>query len=813
MHKSKSLDNYQEWDNKLAEGYEYSPLIITEKISEYTMPSEILLYNPTEDDIFTKFHAGSSNEFKIRQIFLHVDLLEQEEEMLIEFDNFLTKNCIKLPEFMKPLILRVLMFNKRRHPNTYIQRSMNHLISMFKWRVSTYPLSDMESTLREDLESGIIYWHGRDYCLRPILTIRLSKVNKHFPLERFIRLIVFCMEWGMRYLMCPGKVETCLALIDVKGVSLTSFPISTMSEISSLLTNQYSFRLYRMFILHDSLFIQTVWSLMKQFLTDLQQHKIVLSRNEIKTQLFKTVHPNQVEEHFGGLQRNKTFPFYPFIFPSGPFSDPKLHPNNGFTRVVNQCNIEQMDNFSKVTNCHLLFNKFNVLGKLYYNGNKHNKILWDEKGLKELNDIISSFLNINLDDDKKSFSFDKNSNHLNSNIKSANNHDHYYNNNHNYYVGNNNSNNNNSNHHHQHQHHHGNNNNLHNSNDNFPINEILNSDRKNNNDDIEQIEKLELKSYLMEHTDNMKLDNLTIPNQKIQSTNNEDRDLSAEINIGIINTINMNTDIANIGDMSQHFIREYSVLSESPNLAENIAMIIEDSQSFFSASSSLYINEDNDENPYVEDFHHNLIIDNPCCDHNVFQSFGVLPIAMESFKNSGKKSKSCLKSSNYCKNSNIVNEENNKSNLINTYNSKTSNNVILNNFIEENGIINNKELSNQTKSLKDDNDKNKNNKNNINDNSSYVISNDILRDYDQIVPKRSNLSLSSPIIDINPPVSALNTSSSRISSMENTKLNDSFSYIGKSHESQKISKKSKIKSKIFRVINKIKNRTSIIENE
>ncbi|KAK9173461.1 CRAL/TRIO domain protein [Cryptosporidium meleagridis] len=795
MHKSKSFDNYQEWDNKLAEKYEYSPLIITEKICEYTMPSEILLYNPTEDDIFTKFHAGSSNEFKIRQIFLHVDLLEQEEEMLIEFDNFLTKNCIKLPEFMKPLILRVLMFNKRRHPNTYIQRSMNHLINMFRWRLSTYPLSDMEINLREDLESGIMYWHGRDYCLRPILTIRLSKVNKHFPLERFIRLIVFCMEWGMRYLMCPGKVETCLALIDMKGVSLTSFPISTMSEISSLLTNQYSFRLYRMFILHDSLFIQTVWSLMKQFLTDLQQHKIVLSRNEIKTQLFKTVHPNQVEEHFGGLQKNKAFPFYPFVFPSGPFSDPKLHPNNGFTRIVNQCNIEQMDNFSKVTNCHLLFNKFNVLGKLCYNGNKHDKILWDKKGLEELNDTISSFLNINLDDDRKSFNFDKNSNHLNSNIKSANNHNHYYNSNHhNYYVGNNNN---------------SNNNNLNNCNNNVSINEIINSDMRNSNDDIEQIEMLELKSYLMEDIDNMKLDKLPKVNQKIQYTSNVDRDLSAEINIGIINTINMNTDIANIGDMSQHFIREYSVLSESPNLAENIAMIIEDSQSFFSASSSLYINEDNDDNSCVEDFHHNLIIDNPCCDHNVFQSFGVLPIAMDSFKNSGKKSKSCLKSSNYCKNSNIVDEENNKSNLINTNNSKTLNNIVLNNFIEESRIINNKEILNQTKGLKDVNN---NNNNNINENSSYIISNEISQDYDQITPKKSNLSLSSPNTDINPPVSALNTSSSRISSMENTKLNDSFSFIGKSHESQKISRKRKIKSKISRVINKIKNKTFIVEN-
>ncbi|KAH8585039.1 sec14 domain containing [Cryptosporidium sp. chipmunk genotype I] len=802
MHKSKSLDNYQKWDNKLAEEYEYSPLIVTEKISEYTMPSEILLYNPTEDDIFTKFHVGSSNEFKIRQIFLHVDLLEHEEKMLIEFDNFLTENCIKLPEFMKPLILRVLMFNKRRHPNTYIPRSMNHLIAMFKWRVSTYPLSDMESNLREDLESGMIYWHGRDYCLRPILTIRLSKVNKHFPLERFIRLIVFCMEWGMRYLMCPGKVETCLALIDMKGVSLTSFPISTMSEISSLLTNQYSFRLYRMFILHDSLFIQTVWSLMKQFLTDLQQHKIILSRNEIKTQLFKTVHPNQVEEHFGGLQNNRTFPFYPFVFPPGPFSDPKLHPNNGFTRAVNQCNSTQIDNFNKVINCHLLFNKFNVLGKLSYNGNTHNNIIWDEKGLEELKNTISFSLNINLDNGKNLFNY-KDSNDLNNIIKSTNNnHNHYYNHNNNNYVDNPCSSKNNNN----------NSNtvicNITSNSNHISIKKLENSNQKNNNEDIEQMERMELKSYLIENTNNVKLDHLSIPKEKTHSKNNVDRDLSTEINIGIINTININTDIANIGDMSQHFIREYSVLSESPNLAENIAMIIEDSQSFFSASSSLYINEDTDNDQCVEDFHHNLIIDNPCCDHDVFQSFGVLPITMDNFKHSGKKLRGSLKSLSRSKDSALVNEDNNSSNLINTYNSRTSSNVIPNSLnennyniqLEENKTIISKEILNQTKGLMDFNDANYTNHN-------------LSQDDGQIIPKRSYLALSSPIIDFNPPVSTLNTSSSRISSMENTKLNDSFSYISKSHENHKISRKSRIKSKIFRVINRIKNgRNSIIEN-
>lgn len=771
MHKSKPLDFSHEWDNKFAEEYEYTPLIITEEIGEYTMPSEILLYDPTEDDIFTRFHVGSSNEFRLRQIFLHVELLKHEEEMLLELDSFLAENCIKLPGFMSPLVLRVLMFNKRRHPNTYIQRSMNHLITMFNWRVSTYPLSDIESSLREDLESGIIYWHGRDYCLRPILTIRLSKVNKHFPLDRFIRLIVFCMEWGMRYLMCPGKVETCLALIDIKGVSLTSFPISTMSEISSLLTNQYSFRLYRMFILHDSLFIQTVWSLMKQFLTDLQQHKIILSRHEIKSQLFKTVHPNQVEEHFGGLQKNRTVPFYPFSFPPGPFSDPKLHPNNGFTRVASKCDPATMGNFSKVTRCHLLFNKFNVLGKLLYKNNPYNRIVWDKQGLEELKDVAFSLLGVDLQDGVDSTAHPDYLKNPNGTSDAAISSDP-----------------------------------LIDDKEWGRMGSACSTQRFNIcDDDVEQTEMSELKSCLEKSKGTAVTASPAA--QKKASLKSRERTSSAEINIGIINTININAEIANIGDYSQHFIKEYSVLSESsPSLTENIAMIIGDSQSFFSGSSSFYVNEDSEDNQRqrIEDLHNNLLMDNPCYDSGIFQSFGVLPLTMDIFRQSGKKNKKSSMSSSKeehaaCENScssNVSNARNSQfSRMVSSNSDTTSNNKTPN--LGENDS---KEVPDKTCSFKKSS--------HDGDHAHY--------NRDQtLTTKKPSLTLSPPNNDMNPPVSSLNTSSSCKSSMENTKLNGrSFIYISKTHERPRISRRSRIKSRISKVINRIKNasRTSIVES-
>ncbi|EEA05247.1 CRAL/TRIO domain-containing protein [Cryptosporidium muris RN66] len=375
-------------------------LEITESLDDYTIPSEVLVYNPVDEDVFTKFNTGSSSEFKIRQIFLHVDLLENETKLLDEFDNYCRSNNFEVPMELSPILLRILIFNKRRYPSNYIVKTVHHVKNMYSWRRSIYPLKDTDVELRRDLEDGIIYWHGRDFSLRPILVIKLAKIGKNFPIQRFIRLIVFCLEWGLRYLMIPGKIETCLALIDVRGVSLTSFPISTLSEISSLLTNQYSFRLYKMFVLHDSVFIQAIWNIMKQFLTDLQQHKIVLCRNDIKHQLFKIIHPCQIEEYFGGTEKNKSFPFYPFKFPSNSniqYSDPRFHPNNGFTRYIIECknNNKIIPDFRKIKKCHLLFNDENSNGTVRYKGNRKS-ILWDPIGINYLQKDIYDILGIDL---------------------------------------------------------------------------------------------------------------------------------------------------------------------------------------------------------------------------------------------------------------------------------------------------------------------------------------------------------------------------------------------------------------------------------
>lgn len=231
------------------------------------------------------------------------------------WNNFPIRACLE------PLLLRFCYYNWRRWgERTYVRRTYDHVLEATNWRAKMFPLRDTDADIRELLGRGIMYWVGRDTSLRPLLVVRLKRLPPSTSPQRFKRLIVFCFEWALRYLFVPGLVETCCVLFDVRGIAIHSFPLSALSDVINTLTVQYPFRLHRMIILNDSLFIQTVWSIAKQFLTEVQQEKVAFVRNgpPMKTLLLGLYAAHQLEEEFGGTRPEVTA-YYPFPLAPGPF--------------------------------------------------------------------------------------------------------------------------------------------------------------------------------------------------------------------------------------------------------------------------------------------------------------------------------------------------------------------------------------------------------------------------------------------------------------------------------------------------------------
>ncbi|KAF8822962.1 CRAL/TRIO domain-containing protein [Cardiosporidium cionae] len=293
------------------------PITVSVEPTPHTVPPKLLEYEPEEDQKHNHYFVGTSKEVALRQIFSHSKLDIAEEESILKVRYYCQKNGFEIPPLMEPSLLRVISYNKRRYPHDYLAKTLDHLQHMSEWRLKTFPIRDSQSQLQEDLQTGTMYWSCRDAYFRPLLIINLSRFPKSEQIvQRFKTLAVFCMEWALRFLMIPGKVETCAVLLDIRSVTLHQLPISALSEIVALFTKQYPFRLNKMWIIHDSLFIQMLWNAAKGFLTEVQQQKMAFFRHGFREVLQQEYGIPQLEQHYGGShQTHKTF--YPFPLANG----------------------------------------------------------------------------------------------------------------------------------------------------------------------------------------------------------------------------------------------------------------------------------------------------------------------------------------------------------------------------------------------------------------------------------------------------------------------------------------------------------------
>ncbi|KAL8429440.1 hypothetical protein ACSSS7_006626 [Eimeria intestinalis] len=275
------------------------PLIVSCEPSPYCIPQELFSFHPQESEVFKIFFKGTS---------VSSNLLEH-----------CAQAGWKIPFFMEPMVLRIIWLAYRKWGDNIITRSFDLAKMMLEWRQGFFPLSDKEEEISEMMRLGVMYWVGRDQSLRPLLVIRLARLHRHAAPEVFKRLTIFCFEWGLRYMMVPGIVETITVLLDVRGVPLHQFPVSALTDMTSTLTKQYPFRLNRMLIINDSFFVQTVWNIAKQFLTEVQQQKMLFMRSGFEEELLKEYTPWQLEKSYGGTRPEITT-FYPFPIAPGPYT-------------------------------------------------------------------------------------------------------------------------------------------------------------------------------------------------------------------------------------------------------------------------------------------------------------------------------------------------------------------------------------------------------------------------------------------------------------------------------------------------------------
>lgn len=287
--------------------------------SSHLLPAEVLLFEPTVEDIFSKSVRGKRST---RHIFLNQPLTDIEVSSLAELRGeweALTGDP-ELPDFAGVQALRLL-----QHVNFSIPRALQ-LIQMIRTeRVGRLPLT--EESVLEDLRSGFMYLHGRDRRCRPCVVIRLARMGEmQADMERAVRLVIFVLEYAIRYAMVPGRVENWVVVLDLENVMQTVSMLHLSSHaklglaLGKLLETVYCERMVWMMIVNLP-GNKVIGRLIESLIPAEKKAKVKFPTN-IAAAMRRHFEPGQLEARYGGtapdLAPEEAYPFRFFPNARGP---------------------------------------------------------------------------------------------------------------------------------------------------------------------------------------------------------------------------------------------------------------------------------------------------------------------------------------------------------------------------------------------------------------------------------------------------------------------------------------------------------------
>lgn len=138
---------------------------------------------------------------------------------------------------------------------------------------------------------------------------------KTFSIEQYIEATVFLMEFAIKYMMIPGKVENWVSLVEMNRQGLTELPLKSLMKLSAVLQDVYKCRLAHSFIMNPPSSIYYMWRVFSPFIDKVTQTKIIIVKEGVSQEMMDLYDKCQLEKKFGGTSENLT-EFWPPVFPT-----------------------------------------------------------------------------------------------------------------------------------------------------------------------------------------------------------------------------------------------------------------------------------------------------------------------------------------------------------------------------------------------------------------------------------------------------------------------------------------------------------------
>jgi hypothetical protein len=150
-----------------------------------------------------------------------------------------------------------------------------------------------------------MYPCGRDKYFRPIVVYNAPLIDfKDFELS--LNATVFALEEVKAKMFIPGQVECWNFIYDLGGLGISEIPTSTLKSVLEKISLNYGGRLFKLWIVNAPSSITMSWKIASAFMDDVTVNKIKISKKNTEKSIFDLCHPSQVEEKYGGTQKNRT---------------------------------------------------------------------------------------------------------------------------------------------------------------------------------------------------------------------------------------------------------------------------------------------------------------------------------------------------------------------------------------------------------------------------------------------------------------------------------------------------------------------------
>jgi len=296
--------------------------------SEFLLPPEVVLFEPSVEDLGRP--AQAEGEAGKRMIFKNTRLTKRELDGLKTLHEELAAEAklTKEGDDGFPLYVGLHALRILQQAKFDTKKALAIILTHLNMRVKAFPLKD--ESLAEDLRKGLMYWHGRDRNGRPCLVWSMARLvqptGSEFSKDTAIKLVLFVLEYAVRYLMAPGRVENWILIVDLENVGLghsSSANREIAKNISILLEQVYCGRNFQTKILSLPWVVK---SIVNGFIPADKKEKVqFVGASELESVMGKLFEPHQLEKKYGGTSPNvlpeETYPFKFFPNCTGKAAD------------------------------------------------------------------------------------------------------------------------------------------------------------------------------------------------------------------------------------------------------------------------------------------------------------------------------------------------------------------------------------------------------------------------------------------------------------------------------------------------------------